>query len=81
MRSTVEGGGGEVVVLAEPSRGVLAKVELGEDGEEHGGEDGRVDADREVAEAPADNGGDEGVEAHLGPEAVHEVEGNGDEET
>lgn len=64
LRAAVERRRHEVVVLAEPGGAVPAKVELGEDGEEHRREDGRVDADREVAEAPAGDRRHELVEAH-----------------
>lgn len=37
--------------------------------------------ERALTEAPADNGGDDGVEAELGEELVAEVEGERDGET
>lgn len=36
---------------------------------------------RELTEAPADDGGDDGVKAELGEELVAEVEGKRDRET
>lgn len=81
LRSTVETGRHEVVVLPEPRRAVPPEVELREDGDTHRREDGRVDADGKVTEAPAGDGRDELVEAPLGEEAVGKVEGKGHGET
>ena len=50
-------------------------------GDEHGGEDGRVDTDGEVTKAPAGDRGDELVEAPFREESVGKVEGKGNEET
>jgi len=72
--STIETCRHQVVVLPEPGGAVSSKVELGEDGDEHGSEDRRVDSDRQVTEAPAGDGGDELVETVSGEEAVSKVE-------
>jgi hypothetical protein len=64
LRSAIESSRKKVIVLAEPGSAVSAEVELGEEGDEHCREDGRVDSDGEVAEGPA----------HLEREAVPEYD-------
>jgi len=80
LRAAVESRRHEVVVLAEPCGAVAPEVELGEDGEEHRREDGRVDADRQVAEAPARDRRHELVKVHPAERvqtSARDREGNG----
>lgn len=75
--TSTNGCGENVVILQEPFRILLADPELNEeaDGEIH--HDRRVDANWEVAEIPADDGGNEVVKPCLWEAAVEEVEWKG----
>ena len=81
MSSTIESSRHQEVVLAEPRGPILAKVILGEDSHAEGGEDGTVDADREVAKGPAENGSNDLVCAELGESLVNEPERERDSES
>lgn len=83
LSTTVQGGRQEVVVLDEQLRLVLSQVELREKPKNKVAEDGGIDAHKQPAHVPEDNGS---VEEHQGSpsseltgcEAVHEVEGDWD---
>lgn len=81
MGSAVETGREQVIVLSEPGGSISSQVILGKERDAHCGENGGVDTDGKIADAPARNRGNDGVEVSSWEELVTDPEWNRNEET